>query len=101
MADAPQGNVVEASFIDRPAQRVLSSAVVVPAGLSGWDQRLTIACHERAFDYGYTHWVQPYRRDVDAPQEWLVFSMESARKRQFLKCFPSLAAAEVWVLSHD
>jgi len=88
------------TFIDQRDQRVAAQDIPVPTGSSGWDVRLTCACHDRAYDYSYTHWVQPYRKDADAPLEWLVFHQTSSRVRHFIKSFPSREAAEMWVLHH-
>lgn len=92
------------TFIDRGCGRNVQLDVAVATGASGWDQRLTIACHDHAADYGYTHWVQPYRVNAPPTEEWLVFTLDRAARsrgaRQFLKRFPTREAAEVWALSH-
>lgn len=96
----PDSNVVSVSFVDRPQQSVVHINVVVPTGLSSFDHRLTIACHEKAFDYGYTHWVQPCRSAAEGEQ-WFVYAQTDARHRQFLRKLPSRIAAEMWVLHHE
>ena len=92
--------VVTVSLIDRVEQRVLPLDISVRAGWSSETSRLTIDCHERAYDYGYTHWVQPYRPIPDAPAVWHVFKCEGHAKRTFLRSFTSRDAAEMWVLHH-
>lgn len=92
--------IVSVSLIDRVEQRVQPLDISVRAGWSSEVSRLTIDCHERASDYGYTHWVQPYRPNPDAPADWHVFKRESSTKRLFLRSFTSRDAAEMWVLHH-
>ena len=92
--------VVTVSLIDRAEQRVQQLDINVRAGWSSGTSRLTIDCHGLAHDYGYSHWVQPYRPKPDAPADWHVFKCENAAKRQFLRSFTSRDAAEMWVLHH-
>lgn len=88
------------SFVDQVAQTVTQRDVMVPIGGSGWDQRLTLACHNDASDYGYTHWVQPYRKTSASPVEWLVFGL-AGRLRRYCRTLPTREAAEMWVLHHE
>ncbi len=89
------------TFIEQPKNVIGQVDICVPTGASGWDQRLTVACHDHAHDYSYTHWVQPYRTNSPPCEEWLVFTLTYARpsgRRQFLKRFPTREAAEMWAL---
>lgn len=92
--------LVAVSFVDRAAQRVTRIDVSVRVGWSSQASRLTIDCHERAHDYGYSHWVQPHVAVEGRPADWHVFRPQGARVRQFLKSFSSRDAAEMWALHH-
>lgn len=92
--------LVPASFIDRAEQRVVRLDISVRAGWTSSSNRLMTDCHERAHDYGYSHWVQPYAPVEGRPADWHVYRCANARTRQFLKSFTSRDAAEMWVLHH-
>lgn len=95
----PRNNLANVTLFDRPAGRLVQQDIAIPTGFVGWEQRVTLACHEKAFDYGYTHWAQP-ATIAGGATEWRVYECVSSRVRQFLRRFPSREAAEMWVLHH-
>lgn len=92
------GITVSATFIDREPQRIVQLGVPVDTGLSSIQARITQACHDAAVALGHDYWIQP--GDLGEGQVWFAFRSEAFKRRVFLKSFPSLHAAEMWVLHH-
>lgn len=95
---ARPGSTITASFRSAESGEIVQIGVPVETGLSSLQARITQACHDAAVALGCDCWIQP--DDVDGAV-WFAFRSDPFRRRTYLKSFPSLHAAEMWVLHHD
>lgn len=87
---------VRVLFYSVHTRRSHGAYVYVPTGSNGADHAMTIECTDRAWDEGWTHWVQPSTIDDGPP--YRVFLSRGRSARSILKELPTKEAAAMWLI---